>query len=536
MSGDIEMSTAPASSAIDDRSAASVAAAAMASTDEASSQATNAAPSMVGKTSLLPPVPRATSIIIVGMAGSGKSTFAAKLANHVGTSAVAAAAAATAAARNGGEDKGKGKEDETAQRPRPYCVNLDPAVSNLAYEPNVDIRDTVDYAKVMKDYNLGPNGGILTALNLFTTKFDQVLGILEKRATEVDEIILDTPGQIEIFTWSASGSIITDALGSAMPTCVAYVIDTPRTTAPATFMSNMLYACSIMYKSKLPFIIVFNKTDLQPCDFAVEWMTDFEAFQRDLKVGNATDPVPDIAARGKGGSGGARLASSRGALDPEAEGSYMNSLMNSMALVLDEFYSNLRTVGVSSTTGEGIDDFLRAVQEARTEFLTDYRPELERIAAQKEARAEKEKKRHLDRMMRDMALDKKDGSAAGGGRFGNDRWAEEEDDEEVAAAEKGGKGMSMDERRRRFEVLSRRKGKGKSGGAEEDEEDEDELIGPQYEGDGLILDPGSDDDEGERREDNAFERMLGANSEKPYGINFGKQGEPSDGTRWPSAV
>lgn len=58
------------------------------------------------------------------------------------------------------------------------------------------------------------------------------------------EIILDTPGQIEIFTWSASGSIITDALASAMPTCVAYVIDTPRTTAPATFMSNMLYACS----------------------------------------------------------------------------------------------------------------------------------------------------------------------------------------------------------------------------------------------------------------------------------------------------
>jgi hypothetical protein len=31
-------------------------------------------------------------------------------------------------------------------------------------------------------YNLGPNGGILTALNLFTTKFDQVLEIVEKRA------------------------------------------------------------------------------------------------------------------------------------------------------------------------------------------------------------------------------------------------------------------------------------------------------------------------------------------------------------------
>jgi len=57
-------------------------------------------------------------------------------------------------------------------------------------------------------------------------------------------VLLDTPGQIEIFTWSASGSIITDALASALPTVVVYIIDTPRTTAPATFMSNMLYACS----------------------------------------------------------------------------------------------------------------------------------------------------------------------------------------------------------------------------------------------------------------------------------------------------
>lgn len=57
-------------------------------------------------------------------------------------------------------------------------------------------------------------------------------------------ILVDTPGQIEIFTWSASGSIITEAIASSVPTVVAYIIDTPRTTAPATFMSNMLYACS----------------------------------------------------------------------------------------------------------------------------------------------------------------------------------------------------------------------------------------------------------------------------------------------------
>lgn len=56
-------------------------------------------------------------------------------------------------------------------------------------------------------------------------------------------IFVDTPGQIEAFTWSASGQIITDALASSFPTVILYIVDTPRTTAPTTFMSNMLYAC-----------------------------------------------------------------------------------------------------------------------------------------------------------------------------------------------------------------------------------------------------------------------------------------------------
>ena len=53
-------------------------------------------------------------------------------------------------------------------------------------------------------------------------------------------IVVDTPGQIEIFTWSASGAIITEAFASSAPTMVAYVIDTPRCLHPQTFMSNML--------------------------------------------------------------------------------------------------------------------------------------------------------------------------------------------------------------------------------------------------------------------------------------------------------
>jgi len=122
-----------------------------------------------------------------------------------------------------------------------------------------DVRDTVNYKEVMKQYNLGPNGGIVTSLNLFTTKFHQVIELINKANKEHNYVIFDTPGQIEVFTWSASGSIITEALASQFPTIIVYVVDTVRSVNPVTFMSNMLYACSILYKTKLPFIVVMNK-------------------------------------------------------------------------------------------------------------------------------------------------------------------------------------------------------------------------------------------------------------------------------------
>lgn len=69
----------------------------------------------------------------------------------------------------------------------------------------------------------------------------QVISLCEKkRDPPLQYIVADTPGQIEIFTWSASGAIITEAFASTFPTMVAYVIDTPRCAHPQTFMSNML--------------------------------------------------------------------------------------------------------------------------------------------------------------------------------------------------------------------------------------------------------------------------------------------------------
>jgi GTPase SAR1 family protein len=80
-----------------------------------------------------------------------------------------------------------------------YCINLDPACLDVPYSPSIDIRDTVDYKQVMSQHHLGPNGAIMTSLNLYATKFDQVINILEQRADEnklSEFLLVDTPGQV----------------------------------------------------------------------------------------------------------------------------------------------------------------------------------------------------------------------------------------------------------------------------------------------------------------------------------------------------
>ena len=310
-------------------------------------------------------------------------------------------------------------------------MNLDPAVMNVPFAPNIDIRDTVNYKEVMKQYSLGPNGGILTSLNLFATKVDQVLALLEKRCLPpkppipasstapslsrqtqaapasttptkpIKHIIADTPGQIEVFVWSASGAILLDALASSFPTVIAYIIDTPRTTSTSTFMSNMLYACSILYKTKLPMILVFNKTDVQDASFASEWMTDFEAFQAALEKERVEGSFGGIeGGSGMGGSG------------------YMGSLLNSMSLMLEEFYRHLDVVAVSSITGQGVNEFFDAVEGKRVEFERDYRPELERRKKERGAAEEKRREKELGRLMKDMNVSNKGLSTTTGKKTG----------------------------------------------------------------------------------------------------------------------
>lgn len=65
------------------------------------------------------------AIITIGMAGAGKSTFVSRLNSYL----------------------------HSLEPPSPpYILNLDPAMTYVPYEPNIDIRDTINYQEVMKQF------------------------------------------------------------------------------------------------------------------------------------------------------------------------------------------------------------------------------------------------------------------------------------------------------------------------------------------------------------------------------------------------
>ena len=54
----------------------------------------------------------------------------------------------------------------------------------------IDIRDKVKYKEIMKRYGLGPNGAIMTSLNIYSSQFDDVLSEIDKIKNENEFIII----------------------------------------------------------------------------------------------------------------------------------------------------------------------------------------------------------------------------------------------------------------------------------------------------------------------------------------------------------
>lgn len=109
--------------------------------------------------------------IVMGPAGSGKTTYCQAIQHHM---------------------------------PQARIANLDPAAEDdFPYEPSMDVRELISVPEVMEELQLGPNGALLYCMEYLLEHLDDWFREELDAILDDDEeayLILDCPGQIELYT------------------------------------------------------------------------------------------------------------------------------------------------------------------------------------------------------------------------------------------------------------------------------------------------------------------------------------------------
>ncbi|OMP84500.1 GPN-loop GTPase 2-like protein [Diplodia seriata] len=139
-------------------------------------------------------------------------------------------------------------------------VNLDPANDHTSYPVALDVRDLVTLEEIMEAEELGPNGGVLYALE----ELEHNLDWLESGLKELgdDYILFDCPGQVELFTHHSSLRHIflrLEKLGYRL--VVVQLTDSYVISQPSLYISALLVALRGMLQMDLPHINVLTKID-----------------------------------------------------------------------------------------------------------------------------------------------------------------------------------------------------------------------------------------------------------------------------------
>jgi GPN-loop GTPase len=161
------------------------------------------------------------------------------------------------------------------------AVNLDPGVLSLPYDPDVDIRNSVDMQQIMTDYSLGPNGALIFANDLIASKLGEIQEEIE--STTADFVVVDTPGQIELFAFRESGPFIAKGL-EADSKVLLFLMDSLVASSPTNFLSLALLSTSVQLRMELPQMQVLSKTDLakDKVPEIIRWAKDPLAYEEAL--------------------------------------------------------------------------------------------------------------------------------------------------------------------------------------------------------------------------------------------------------------
>lgn len=172
--------------------------------------------------------------LVIGPAGSGKSTYCANLYSHC-------------------ESIGR----------QLHMVNLDPAAEHFDYPVSLDIRELVSLEDVMEELKLGPNGGLVYCMEYLEENLDDWLQEQLEDYAEDDYLVFDCPGQIELYSHIPVLRTFVDQLKRwNFHVAAVYLLDSQFVSDVTKFISGCMASLSAMIQLELPHVNVLSKMDL----------------------------------------------------------------------------------------------------------------------------------------------------------------------------------------------------------------------------------------------------------------------------------
>ena len=150
-------------------------------------------------------------------------------------------------------------------------INLDPGAEKLPYVPDIDIREWINLEDVMSQCGLGPNGAQIAAADLMAVNIDKISSVLD--TYDVDYVLIDTPGQLELFAFRESSQVVVKALGKERSLMV-YLSDPTLYRSANGFVSTMTLASLVQFRMNMPIINLLSKADVlkeNEIDRIIDW-------------------------------------------------------------------------------------------------------------------------------------------------------------------------------------------------------------------------------------------------------------------------
>nr|XP_032800718.1 GPN-loop GTPase 3 [Petromyzon marinus] len=172
--------------------------------------------------------------LVMGPAGSGKSTYCAMMLEHL-----------------------------AALRRSAAVVNLDPAAEHFSYPVAVDVRDLIEVGDVTEDDSLclGPNGGLIFCMEHLVANpswLELALG-----QDEDDYLLIDCPGQVELYTHlPVMRELVAQLQHLGIRVCGVFLLDSHFMMEAFKYVSGVLTALSAMVSLEIPQVNVLSKMDL----------------------------------------------------------------------------------------------------------------------------------------------------------------------------------------------------------------------------------------------------------------------------------